>query len=584
MFRGVVAARTLINTNKSRPKRVPKKKQKKRKRPVVCLPFMWPTFIGSMLGLIIICVGIAMCFVGYYEKNSRLMANENVTTTITTSIPDPLSHNLADKHMNNLTIVGPVLMGFGCFVVVVACVVVCEARDKVVAKLAEEERLQEKKTPDVYDKIVKKMKEPNNKNVGINNPAFDVGKETESSIFCGIRRSSSNRSGSSISNALKNMTSQIFTIDMENSNRNSLHPVGEIVRRRSLDPPRNNYPSIMDKDIYGNGNGKFPSTSCLHDMAGVKHNPLPMVVSDDDTRPLWMDQSDIENLPNRLLTPLVPFHSKQPDMNSEVNPMSDGLVSLVPVHGKAQSFLPLHGKPEPSRPVHDRPELTNDSNTNIPVRTEQPRVDILVIREQSELSTGDPDIISMSDTCSTYMSTRLKEAEDSEIFGCQDHDTLPSVQSNSNDKTAIPVQILITEDTQKPTNTGNDGSNKNRNTSQSKKSPQMKAVLPKTVRSKTASSKSTIPPKTAHAKSVAPPKTAGVARPNTAKENRKTAKSAHGIKTPHLEKSDSKVTLISMTSSSDDESSTQLTNITHSGNSLNLTEEQMKHFDMASNV
>uniref|UniRef100_A0A914ECF8 Uncharacterized protein n=2 Tax=Acrobeloides nanus TaxID=290746 RepID=A0A914ECF8_9BILA len=87
---------------------------------------LWTACRTVVIGIVVIIIGMGMTIIGYFDKelsmkisyNSTL--NENVTT-----INDTLRYPL--KSMQYL---GPVLMGFGSFLLIIACVITLESRDK----------------------------------------------------------------------------------------------------------------------------------------------------------------------------------------------------------------------------------------------------------------------------------------------------------------------------------------------------------------------------------------------------------------------------------------------------------------------
>ena len=76
--------------------------------------------------------GIALCVVGYYAGGAKSAADlvRDELVQLDTTDNDTWSRNVTMSYLHNLTYVGPMLMGCGCFSTVIACVVVCETRDK----------------------------------------------------------------------------------------------------------------------------------------------------------------------------------------------------------------------------------------------------------------------------------------------------------------------------------------------------------------------------------------------------------------------------------------------------------------------
>ena len=127
--------------------------KRRKKQEFICwLPFMWRPCLGGLVGLLVFLGGVAMSVVGFYSKKLSTSQANNGTHTY-----DVINNNKR-FHVNNLTYLGPVIMGCGCFVMVVACVVVCEARDRQVRQKIEEmkkkrEARRDKKTS-LYDTIL----------------------------------------------------------------------------------------------------------------------------------------------------------------------------------------------------------------------------------------------------------------------------------------------------------------------------------------------------------------------------------------------------------------------------------------------
>src|SRR6218665_2688761 len=106
---------------------------KKKKRKFTCyVPFMWQALVLAIIGTLLIIGGIVMCTFGYLSDNvfmptpsttdqEKSTVDEGVVTvgTLTTVVQYPY-YSYCVRY---LIYVGPVLMGSGCFLVVVASVV-----------------------------------------------------------------------------------------------------------------------------------------------------------------------------------------------------------------------------------------------------------------------------------------------------------------------------------------------------------------------------------------------------------------------------------------------------------------------------
>ncbi|XP_020716252.1 uncharacterized protein LOC101458291 isoform X2 [Ceratitis capitata] len=84
---------------------------------------LWHACRALVLGLTLMLVGAGMATIGYYadhlSTNSELRGNATVR----------VKNDLKGFHLNNLSYVGPIVMGFGGFIVVASCVMTFEARD-----------------------------------------------------------------------------------------------------------------------------------------------------------------------------------------------------------------------------------------------------------------------------------------------------------------------------------------------------------------------------------------------------------------------------------------------------------------------
>ena len=116
------------------------------------IPFMWSSCVSILVGTMVLLGGTAMCVSGYYAGYfSRTQLGMNGTE------PVYRRDERAHYHIKNLTFAGPVFMGIGCFVIVVACVVVCETRDKLLKERADAERMQSQNKPNFYDMMINQL-------------------------------------------------------------------------------------------------------------------------------------------------------------------------------------------------------------------------------------------------------------------------------------------------------------------------------------------------------------------------------------------------------------------------------------------
>ncbi|XP_001688637.2 uncharacterized protein LOC5667091 [Anopheles gambiae] len=86
---------------------------------------LWHACRALVLGMVLMFVGGAMATVGYYANNFPSLSD--VRSNNTSSIRVKNEHR--GLHLNNLSYVGPIIMGVGGFIVVASCVMTFEARD-----------------------------------------------------------------------------------------------------------------------------------------------------------------------------------------------------------------------------------------------------------------------------------------------------------------------------------------------------------------------------------------------------------------------------------------------------------------------
>ncbi|XP_049874470.1 uncharacterized protein LOC126372665 [Pectinophora gossypiella] len=84
---------------------------------------LWHACRALSAGLLLMLLGAAMAVIGYYADT--LSVAEEIRGNATISVKD----EARGFHLNNLSYAGPIVMGFGGFIVVAACVMTFEARD-----------------------------------------------------------------------------------------------------------------------------------------------------------------------------------------------------------------------------------------------------------------------------------------------------------------------------------------------------------------------------------------------------------------------------------------------------------------------
>ncbi|XP_055529282.1 uncharacterized protein LOC129721129 [Wyeomyia smithii] len=86
---------------------------------------LWHACRALALGIVLMLVGGGMATVGYYANNFPSLSDVKSNSTSTIRVKN--EHR--GLHLNNLSYVGPIIMGVGGFIVVASCVMTFEARD-----------------------------------------------------------------------------------------------------------------------------------------------------------------------------------------------------------------------------------------------------------------------------------------------------------------------------------------------------------------------------------------------------------------------------------------------------------------------
>lgn len=127
----------------------------------VRMPCLVPTFIGAIVGFMIICGGTMLCLMGYnpgrflgYSAKTTNIVNPNSSTANITE-PTVLVSTASDlPNLKVLTYIGPIFMGIGFFVMMVAVVLYCEIKDKYVTHILPERDVKRLKKNELYDMII----------------------------------------------------------------------------------------------------------------------------------------------------------------------------------------------------------------------------------------------------------------------------------------------------------------------------------------------------------------------------------------------------------------------------------------------
>ncbi|XP_046809119.1 uncharacterized protein LOC111689830 isoform X1 [Lucilia cuprina] len=84
---------------------------------------LWHACRALVLGLTLLAVGAGMATLGYYADHLSIGSEIRGNATVR------VKNDLKGFHLNNFSYVGPIVMGFGGFIVVASCVMTFEARD-----------------------------------------------------------------------------------------------------------------------------------------------------------------------------------------------------------------------------------------------------------------------------------------------------------------------------------------------------------------------------------------------------------------------------------------------------------------------
>lgn len=100
---------------------------------------VWAACRAVIFGCIIIVVGLAMTILGYFDK----YFSEKIEVIDGT---EQISHDrMIQYQLKSMQYLGPILMGIGSFILIIACVVTLESRDKHAQIITEESILQKRR-------------------------------------------------------------------------------------------------------------------------------------------------------------------------------------------------------------------------------------------------------------------------------------------------------------------------------------------------------------------------------------------------------------------------------------------------------
>ncbi|XP_037024222.1 uncharacterized protein LOC119066072 isoform X2 [Bradysia coprophila] len=84
---------------------------------------LWHACRALMIGILLMALGAGMATIGYYAEDLSIGQEVRGNTTVR------IKNESRGFHLNNLSYAGPIVMGFGGFIIVAACVMTFEARD-----------------------------------------------------------------------------------------------------------------------------------------------------------------------------------------------------------------------------------------------------------------------------------------------------------------------------------------------------------------------------------------------------------------------------------------------------------------------
>ncbi|XP_033738367.1 uncharacterized protein LOC117325946 [Pecten maximus] len=148
----------------SRPK-ISKPKHKVNLVEYVRMPCLIPTFIGTIVGFMIICGGTVLCLMGYnpgkflgYSAKTTNNLNSNISSANITEPTVLVSTAPELPNLKVLTYIGPVFMGIGFFVMMVAVVLYCEIKDKYVTHILPDRDVKQLRKDELYDMIISEFR------------------------------------------------------------------------------------------------------------------------------------------------------------------------------------------------------------------------------------------------------------------------------------------------------------------------------------------------------------------------------------------------------------------------------------------
>ncbi|OWF36055.1 uncharacterized protein LOC110442167 [Mizuhopecten yessoensis] len=131
----------------------------------VRMPCLIPTFVGTIVGFMIICGGTVLCLMGYnpgkflgYSAKTTNILNPNISSANITEPTLLVSTAPEIPNLKVLTYIGPVFMGIGFFVMMVAVVLYCEIKDKYVTHILPDRDVKQLRKDELYDMIISEFR------------------------------------------------------------------------------------------------------------------------------------------------------------------------------------------------------------------------------------------------------------------------------------------------------------------------------------------------------------------------------------------------------------------------------------------
>ncbi|XP_062572671.1 uncharacterized protein LOC134234609 [Saccostrea cucullata] len=120
----------------------------------VRMPCLMPTLVGTAIGVLILISGTLMSFIGYNPRAFLGIPEEDHTNRFRSNVTDTTAVSV--EGLKVLAYVGPVFMGVGFFVMIIAVVLYCEIKEKYVCNILPQQNVNVKQVQKdvLYDMII----------------------------------------------------------------------------------------------------------------------------------------------------------------------------------------------------------------------------------------------------------------------------------------------------------------------------------------------------------------------------------------------------------------------------------------------